>query len=651
MINEHKKNRRAVKYNIKPRNFVAKNATTGGAGEHRDKSKEIPRSAKHKNKEMDMSEEWTQKYKSSINCSHPKGFSQRAHCQGKKKHNESMEMEMTCEDCGMCQTHGSLNEIAKGAKDSNGVTKCWPGKHAAGTKTGKNGGQVRNCVPNESVAEGRKPFRDLKSWTDHAKSQGLKVSEPSNHIDWTHDATDKQGNVRGRFVRTRVPQNSRGFIHQQDMAEGYLNEDIMGAPRPEDNHEASMALSELYRNAKYAMALLKIIEPNDAIDGWVQANLTSAADMLDKVGHYLDYKNINGRKPEVDMDEDDNVDDTDVGEADGSMARENLQIIVEYSIKLMEMIKPGDNLASWVSMKLTKASEAISSAKHFIEYRQFEKHASDAFESKLTRMLAQQLSETMSPASNFAGSKKNKLGSAGQLKGNMKRPARAGDLVGGAAESVSEDDEAMRNFLAKGGKIQHVKPQKGPKSPGLSYGSRHIGASGGRGSSKGKVSGLGASTHKSSSKPVVTAEQVDVDAHPTDSGDYTYSINGKPVEPGSDLHNSIKDQHMDQVSPIYKPLKQMMSQPTDQSMGADPRKDSENDVQPNDVIIPSHPKGHWVKVRDIGETDNEKPKTVAKTWDEMSSKEKLSGVKGRTVWNPKTQKYRTVFDMPAQSKK
>jgi len=71
----------------------------------------------------------------------------------------------------------------------------------------------------EPVTEGRKPFRDLKSWTDHAKSQGLKVSEPSNHIDWTHDATDKQGNVRGRFVRTRVPQNSRGFIHQQDVSE------------------------------------------------------------------------------------------------------------------------------------------------------------------------------------------------------------------------------------------------------------------------------------------------------------------------------------------------------------------------------------------------------------------------------------------------
>jgi hypothetical protein len=57
-------------------------------------------------------------------------------------------MELVCPQCGMCKTHGNLNEIAKGAKDSNGFTKCWPGKHAEGTKKGKNGGQVRNCVPN-----------------------------------------------------------------------------------------------------------------------------------------------------------------------------------------------------------------------------------------------------------------------------------------------------------------------------------------------------------------------------------------------------------------------------------------------------------------------------------------------------------------------
>ena len=32
-----------------------------------------------------LNEKWSQKYKNSINCSNPKGFSQRAHCAGKKK--------------------------------------------------------------------------------------------------------------------------------------------------------------------------------------------------------------------------------------------------------------------------------------------------------------------------------------------------------------------------------------------------------------------------------------------------------------------------------------------------------------------------------------------------------------------------------------
>jgi hypothetical protein len=39
-----------------------------------------------------ISEKWSKKYKNSINCSNPKGFSQRAHCQGRKK-NEDVEQD------------------------------------------------------------------------------------------------------------------------------------------------------------------------------------------------------------------------------------------------------------------------------------------------------------------------------------------------------------------------------------------------------------------------------------------------------------------------------------------------------------------------------------------------------------------------------
>ena len=35
--------------------------------------------------DIELEEKWTQKYKNSINCSNPKGFSQKAHCAGKKK--------------------------------------------------------------------------------------------------------------------------------------------------------------------------------------------------------------------------------------------------------------------------------------------------------------------------------------------------------------------------------------------------------------------------------------------------------------------------------------------------------------------------------------------------------------------------------------
>jgi hypothetical protein len=49
---------------------------------------------KVKNEDTDqnqLAEKWSQKYKSSINCSDPKGFSQRAHCDGKKKNEDVAE--------------------------------------------------------------------------------------------------------------------------------------------------------------------------------------------------------------------------------------------------------------------------------------------------------------------------------------------------------------------------------------------------------------------------------------------------------------------------------------------------------------------------------------------------------------------------------
>jgi len=67
-----------------------------------------------------IEEKWSDKYKRSINCANPRGFSQRAHCAGRKK-NEAQQVD----------------------------EKCWDTHRQAGMKK-KGGRMVPNCVPKES---------------------------------------------------------------------------------------------------------------------------------------------------------------------------------------------------------------------------------------------------------------------------------------------------------------------------------------------------------------------------------------------------------------------------------------------------------------------------------------------------------------------
>lgn len=66
------------------------------------------------------------------------------------------------------------------------------------------------------------------------------------------------------------------------------------------------------------------------------------------------------------------------------------------------------------------------------------------------------------------------------------------------------DEDAVQDFLARGGKIEYGKTHK-PRKSEKWQGSSHIGAAGGKGT-KGRVSGLGANTNPKGGKPVVTAD-------------------------------------------------------------------------------------------------------------------------------------------------
>jgi hypothetical protein len=75
-----------------------------------------------------------------------------------------------------------------------------------------------NITRKRMIDEGRVMHRWSKHWEDHAKEQGLEVKKVRDDQDYTHHAIDKDGKIRGKWVNTKVAQNSHGYIHQLNEA-------------------------------------------------------------------------------------------------------------------------------------------------------------------------------------------------------------------------------------------------------------------------------------------------------------------------------------------------------------------------------------------------------------------------------------------------
>ena len=121
--------------------------------------------------EDELTEKWSEKYKRSINCASPKGFSQRAHCAGRRKDESAPNTRYILYLNGKAAAHYSTEKEAKSQADlvsaAHPNTKidikpvqaglieglrdpkdnpCWKGYHPVGTKK-KGGRKVPNCVP------------------------------------------------------------------------------------------------------------------------------------------------------------------------------------------------------------------------------------------------------------------------------------------------------------------------------------------------------------------------------------------------------------------------------------------------------------------------------------------------------------------------
>ena len=147
-------------------------------------------------KEEDLVEAWSKKYKSSIDCNNPKGFSQKAHCAGKKKNEEIEEDLDNCKYgkyyCSTDKKYKCRKSPKKTREDIEEGTRCWKGYKKKGMKT-MFGKRVPNCVKNEEVeVEGKRVPRKKGQPAGSKKHSDLYTDEnPKGTIQGLKFATVK----------------------------------------------------------------------------------------------------------------------------------------------------------------------------------------------------------------------------------------------------------------------------------------------------------------------------------------------------------------------------------------------------------------------------------------------------------------------------
>jgi len=207
-----------------------------------------------------MQEGWSEKYKKSINCKNPKGFSQRAHCQGrKKKVNEDLrdwfgKSKSKDGKPGWVQADGS--PCANEPEDKGKTPKCFSSQRLASLKAqGKKGeAMIRSAVRRKR---------------DEDKGQQR-----------------KSGGAKPTMVRTFKDKENYKKHPSGDRSESVQYEGKM-----EKDHEVSMAQSQLSNVEKDVKKLKKSLGKKEKnLPAWMQAKITDTEHNMDAASSYSEEK-------------------------------------------------------------------------------------------------------------------------------------------------------------------------------------------------------------------------------------------------------------------------------------------------------------------------------------------------------------------------
>ena len=248
---------------------------------------------------------WSDKYKKSINCDNPKGFSQRAHCQGRKKKKVNEEKNGKCKAGSYyCYTDKKCKPIPAGfmvdpegmLRKENGASidedlRDWFGKSKS--KDGKPGWVQADGSPcaNEKEDGEKTPKCFSSQRLASLKAQGKKGEALIRSAVRRKRAKDKGQQAKSGGAK---PTMVRTFKKKEDYKKhpsGDRSESVQYEGKMEKDHEVSMAQSQLKNAEKDIKKLKKSLGKKEKnIPAWMQAKITDTEHNMDAAASYSESK-------------------------------------------------------------------------------------------------------------------------------------------------------------------------------------------------------------------------------------------------------------------------------------------------------------------------------------------------------------------------
>lgn len=306
-----------------------------------------------------VKEDWSQKYKSSIDCNNPKGFSQKAHCAGKKKRLKEM-LEQHCEKGKFKPVKPySVSNVTPRPSSDSAVVKLKEDLRNWFNPNHPKGGWKRVNSKGEVVGDcAREPGEPKPKCMSNAQRASLSKKERASAVRRKRREDpnpERQGEPIN--VKSKVNENMEQLDEKNKPTNPELwSRAITQAKSKFDVYPSAYAngwASKWYK--EHGGGWKSVSEASEVGDDPI--NQGSQDGVVKKGGKTVITKTLSQMKEAKEKTEYD---------YEGDMARGQLQSIINNSQRVHDMLEDNDNLPEWVQSKITLAEDYISTVANYL---------------------------------------------------------------------------------------------------------------------------------------------------------------------------------------------------------------------------------------------------------------------------------------------